>query len=116
LRGAGLSCLVIDKLPFSSPADPVSRATIKSITSAGGNGFMEYSLPQAIISLKQGFGRLIRQETDRGLFILGDPRVSSKSYGKLVLGSLPEMHWTDDEYEALMHLKEIRSAKRVDLT
>jgi len=112
LRGAGLRCLVIDKLPFANPADPVSRAMIKSITSAGGNGFMEYSLPQAIISLKQGFGRLIRQETDQGLFILGDPRVSSKSYGKLVLGSLPEMRWTDNEHEALAHLNKISRPDR----
>jgi ATP-dependent DNA helicase DinG len=112
LRGAGLRCLVIDKLPFASPADPVSRAMIKSITSAGGNGFMEYSLPQAIISLKQGFGRLIRQESDRGLFILGDPRVNSKSYGNLVLKSLPEMCWTDNEHQALAHLKEIHRSQR----
>lgn len=107
LRGAGMRCLVIDKLPFASPEDPISRAMMKSITSAGGNGFMEYLLPQAIISLKQGFGRLIRQETDRGLFILGDPRVNSKSYGKLVLGSLPKIRWTSDERDALEHLAQI---------
>lgn len=107
LRGADLRCLIIDKLPFANPEDPVSRAMIKSIGAAGGNGFMEYLLPQAIISLKQGFGRLIRQESDQGLFILGDPRVNSKSYGNLVLNSLPQMRWTGDEQEALQHFIKI---------
>ena len=104
LRGAGLKCLVIDKLPFASPEEPISRAMINSIAASGGNGFVEYLLPQAIISLKQGFGRLIRQESDEGLFVLGDPRVMTKSYGKLVLASLPPMHWTTDQSQALDHL------------
>ncbi len=104
LRGAGLKCLVIDKLPFASPEEPISRAMINSIASSGGNGFMEYLLPQAIISLKQGFGRLIRQESDEGLFVLGDPRVMTKSYGKLVLASLPPMYWTTDQSQALDYL------------
>lgn len=107
LRGAGLKCLIIDKLPFSSPDDPVSRAMMKSIGAAGGNGFMEYLLPQAIISLKQGFGRLIRQESDQGIFVLGDSRVNSRSYGNLVRSSLPEMRWTTDKQEALDHLRTI---------
>lgn len=107
LRGTGLKCLVIDKLPFASPEEPISRAMINSIASTGGNGFMEYLLPQAIISLKQGFGRLIRQESDEGLFVLGDPRVMSKSYGKLVQASLPEMSWTSDKTQALDHLMKI---------
>jgi ATP-dependent DNA helicase DinG len=104
LRGAGLKCLVIDKLPFASPEEPISRAMMKSIAAAGGNGFVEYLLPQAIISLKQGFGRLIRQESDEGLFVLGDPRVMTKSYGKLILSSLPAMQWTTDQSLALGHL------------
>lgn len=107
LRGSGLKCLVIDKLPFASPEEPISRAMINSIASAGGNGFMEYLLPQAIISLKQGFGRLIRQETDQGLFVLGDPRVMTRSYGKLVLASLPAMLWTADQAQALEHLSRL---------
>jgi|TARA_B100002003_G_scaffold244357_1_gene270299 ATP-dependent DNA helicase DinG len=107
LRGAGLKCLIIDKIPFGNPDDPIARAMMNSIESSGGNGFMEYLLPQAIISLKQGFGRLIRQESDAGLFVLGDPRVMVKSYGRLVLTSLPTMNWTMDQSHALEHLRSL---------
>ncbi len=97
LRGADLRCLVIDKLPFASPDEPLPRALMAAIDGAGGNGFMDYLLPQAIIALKQGFGRLIRQEADTGLFILGDPRVMTKPYGRMVMSSLPDMEWSTDE-------------------
>jgi len=114
LRGAGLKCLVIDKLPFSSPDDPLSRALMGAIDSLGGNGFMEYLLPQAIISLKQGFGRLIRQEDDQGLFVLGDNRVMSKAYGKLVMASLPTMNWTTDDDKAMSFLlKIVRNSQEI---
>ena len=70
---------------------------MQAIDAAGGNGFFDYLLPQAIITLNQGFGRLIRSETDQGLFILGDPRIFSRSYGKVVISSLPEMEWIEME-------------------
>ncbi|HAK52199.1 MAG TPA: helicase [Gammaproteobacteria bacterium] len=97
VKGAGLTCVIIDKLPFASPEEPLPRATMQAIDTAGGNGFVDYLLPQAIIALNQGFGRLIRAESDRGLFILGDPRIFSRSYGGLVLSSLPEMEWIEME-------------------
>ena len=97
VRGAGLTCVIIDKLPFASPKEPLPRATMQAIDAAGGNGFFDYLLPQAIITLNQGFGRLIRSETDQGLFILGDPRIFSRSYGKMVISSLPEMEWIEME-------------------
>ena len=97
VRGAGLTCVIIDKLPFASPKEPLPGATMRAIDAAGGNGFLDYLLPQAIITLKQGFGRLIRSETDQGLFILGDRRIFSRSYGGVVLSSLPEMEWIEME-------------------
>ncbi len=97
VRGAGLTCLIIDKLPFASPDEPLVRALMQATDAKGGNAFMDYLLPQAVISLKQGFGRLIRDEADRGLFVIGDPRVHSRSYGNVVLASLPEMEWVDSE-------------------
>ncbi len=97
VRGAGLTCVIIDKLPFASPKEPLPSATMQAIDSAGGDGFLGYLLPQAIITLNQGFGRLIRSETDQGLFILGDPRIFSRSYGGVVLSSLPEMEWIEME-------------------
>ncbi|MDA0789692.1 MAG: ATP-dependent DNA helicase [Proteobacteria bacterium] len=95
VRGAGLNCVIIDKLPFASPDEPLSRATMDAIDSAGGNGFLEYMLPRAIIDLRQGFGRLVRSESDQGLFILGDPRIHSRRYGGVIMSSLPTMEWVD---------------------
>jgi ATP-dependent DNA helicase DinG len=89
--GEALSCLVIDKLPFDSPADPLVAARIASIQSRDGNPFMEYQLPAAIIALKQGLGRLIRKSTDRGVLSILDSRMVKRRYGKLFLESLPEM-------------------------
>ncbi len=96
LKGAEVNCLVIDKLPFTSPDEPLCKALLEGIDRAGGNGFNDYLLPQAIINLRQGFGRLIRQESSRGLFILGDPRIFSRSYGSFVRRSLPVMPWTTE--------------------
>lgn len=106
VRGAALTCVIIDKLPFASPEDPLPKATMQAIEAAGGNGFVDYLLPQAIISLNQGFGRLIRSETDRGLFVLGDPRIRSRSYGNVVIASLPKTPWVDIEV-AGRYLREI---------
>ncbi len=91
VRGEALSCVIIDKLPFASPGDPVMEARIQHLREAGGNPFRDYQLPQAVITLKQGSGRLIRDVTDRGLLMLGDPRLVEKPYGRTFLDSLPPM-------------------------
>jgi len=91
VRGEALSCVIIDKLPFASPGDPVLEARIKSIREAGGNPFFEYQLPQAVIALKQGVGRLIRDDNDTGLLMICDPRLRTKSYGNTFLESMPRV-------------------------
>ena len=91
VRGPALSCVIIDKLPFASPADPVLQARIEAIRLQGGNPFGDYQLPQAVIALKQGVGRLIRDVNDRGILMLCDARLLSKSYGRIFLDSLPAM-------------------------
>jgi ATP-dependent DNA helicase DinG len=94
VRGEALSLVVIDKLPFAAPDDPLLAARIEKINQDGGNAFVEYQLPQAVITLKQGAGRLIRDETDRGVLMICDPRLFSKGYGKRILQSLPSMKGT----------------------
>jgi ATP-dependent DNA helicase DinG len=91
VRGDALSLVVIDKLPFAPPDDPVLAARLESLEREGRNPFLDYQLPQAVISLKQGAGRLIRDETDRGVLVICDPRLFSKPYGRRVLASLPPM-------------------------
>ncbi len=91
VRGDALSLVMIDKLPFAPPDDPVLAARIEKINAEGRNAFMEYQLPRAVISLKQGAGRLIRDETDRGVLMICDPRLISKAYGKRIWRSLPPM-------------------------
>jgi ATP-dependent DNA helicase DinG len=94
VRGDALSLVVIDKLPFAPPDDPVLAARIEGVRSAGGNPFNELQLPQAVLQLKQGAGRLIRDEADRGVLMLCDPRLISKPYGRRILQSLPPMALT----------------------
>jgi len=94
VRGEALSLVVIDKLPFAPPDDPVLAARIEALRAKGGNPFTELQLPQAILQLKQGAGRLIRDEADRGVLMLCDPRLHSRPYGRLVLASLPPMKRT----------------------
>lgn len=89
--GPALSCVIIDKLPFASPSDPVLSARLDSMQRAGHNPFVSYQLPAAIIALKQGVGRLIRDHGDRGILMLCDPRLLTRPYGKLFLNSLPEI-------------------------
>ncbi|MDQ3495009.1 MAG: ATP-dependent DNA helicase, partial [Pseudomonadota bacterium] len=96
VAGDALSVVVIDKLPFAAPDDPVFEARLDAIRRAGGNPFRDEQLPQAVIALKQGAGRLIRSETDRGVLVLCDPRLLGKSYGKLFLDSLPPLPRTRD--------------------
>lgn len=96
VRGEALSCVIIDKLPFSSPGDPVLKARLDAMSQQGKNPFFEYQLPTAVIALRQGIGRLIRDVTDRGVLMICDPRLLKKSYGQLFLDSVPTMKRTRD--------------------
>jgi ATP-dependent DNA helicase DinG len=100
VRGEALSLVVIDKLPFAPPDDPVVEARIRRLRALGRNPFVEYQLPQAVTLLKQGVGRLIRDETDRGVLMILDDRLLAKAYGKAVLASLPPFARTRSEEEA----------------
>ena len=91
VRGGALSCVIIDKLPFASPGDPVWQARIDALKEQGGNPFIDEQLPHAVITLKQGVGRLIRDVDDRGVLVICDPRLIGKSYGRVFLNSLPDM-------------------------
>jgi ATP-dependent DNA helicase DinG len=91
VRGAALSIVAIDKLPFASPADPLMMARLEFIRRQGGNGFTEHQLPQAALTLKQGAGRLLRDHSDFGVVVLCDPRIQSKSYGGVFLKGLEPM-------------------------
>ncbi len=96
VQGEQLSCVIIDKLPFAVPNDPVVAARVKAINEDGGNAFFEYQVPGAVIALKQGFGRLIRSLHDRGLLCLLDNRILKKQYGRVFLDSLPKYSRTTD--------------------
>jgi len=96
VRGEQLSCVIIDKLPFAVPTDPIVAARTRFIDENGGKSFFDYSVPQAVITLKQGVGRLIRSATDKGVIALLDPRLKTKSYGRDFLNSLPRTKITSD--------------------
>jgi ATP-dependent DNA helicase DinG len=96
VQGEQLSCVIIDKLPFAVPTDPILKARTDAITAAGGNAFNDLQVPQAVLALKQGFGRLIRSLSDRGVLMLLDPRIRTTRYGATFLDSLPPYRRTDD--------------------
>lgn len=96
VQGEQLSCVIIDKLPFAVPSDPIVAARSRFIDENGGKSFFDYSVPQAVITLKQGIGRLIRSRTDRGIIAILDPRLKTKGYGRDFLQSLPRMRITSD--------------------
>jgi ATP-dependent DNA helicase DinG len=87
--GEQLSCVVIDKLPFASPGDPITAARIEAITGSGGDAFNDYQVPLAILTMLQGLGRLIRHRSDRGILAVLDPRVKTMGYGRRFLESFP---------------------------
>ncbi|MHB1676661.1 MAG: ATP-dependent DNA helicase [Sulfuriferula sp.] len=109
VKGEALSLVIIDKLPFMPPDDPVLAARIRQINESGGNAFMQYQLPHAVITLKQGAGRLIRDETDSGVLVICDPRLVSKPYGKRIWQSLPPMKRSRNEEEVIAFLQQMRS-------
>ena len=114
VRGEQLSCVIIDKLPFAVPTDPIVAARQRYIEENEGSSFFEYSVPQAIIALKQGLGRLIRSTTDRGVLAVLDPRLRTKAYGRTFLQSLPSCRVTsriDDLARAFHQLSNIESPK-----
>ena len=96
VQGEQLSCVIIDRLPFAVPSDPVVAARVKAIDADGGNAFFQYQVPAAVITLKQGFGRLIRSLNDRGLLVLLDNRILKKQYGRVFVESLPNYRRTTE--------------------
>lgn len=107
VRGDDLTCVMIDKLPFASPDDPLLQARIENCRRSGLNPFATLQIPQAVISLKQGAGRLIRDQKDKGVLVICDNRLVSKEYGDIFLRSLPEMKRTRHLNDALSFLKEM---------
>jgi ATP-dependent DNA helicase DinG len=105
VRGPALSIVAIDKLPFASPADPLLMARLEFIRRQGGNGFTEHQLPQAALALKQGAGRLLRDQNDFGVVVLCDPRISGKLYGRVFLKCLEPMQATESEQDVAAFFK-----------
>jgi ATP-dependent DNA helicase DinG len=106
VKGDALSIVAIDKLPFAAPDDPVLAARLEGIRRRGGNPFVEYQLPQAVLALKQGVGRLIRDFDDFGVILLGDPRLHAKSYGRIFLAALPPAPLVRESEAATQFLRE----------
>ena len=112
VKGPALSVVIIDKLPFASPGDPVMKARLELMRRDGRNPFMEYQLPQAVITLKQGVGRLIRDSTDKGVMMICDPRLMTKPYGRVFRSSLPPMRPTRDLAEVRRFLERVLPPER----
>src|SRR5262245_16164706 len=106
VKGEALSAVIIDKLPFQVPSDPLVSARMARVEREGGNAFSDYQLPHAILRLKQGLGRLIRSKTDRGVLAILDNRLSTKGYGKLFMASLPDYKVTDNVEDLVEFMKE----------
>jgi ATP-dependent DNA helicase DinG len=112
VQGESLSCVIIDKLPFAVPSDPVVQARMKAIEEGGGKPFFDYQVPAAVLTLKQGFGRLIRSLEDRGVLVLLDPRIKRKQYGKTFLDSLPPYRVTQTITDVAEFFDEPAGAKK----
>jgi ATP-dependent DNA helicase DinG len=111
VQGPALRLVIIDRLPFASPEDPVVRSRIEFLQAQGASPFMDYQLPEAVLALKQGVGRLIRSEADEGVVVICDPRLSERGYGRLFRASLPPMQLTRALPEALARLHALRAAQ-----
>jgi ATP-dependent DNA helicase DinG len=103
--GAQLSCVIIDKLPFAVPSDPIVAARVRALEEDGRNAFAEYQVPEAVLALKQGFGRLIRSKSDRGILAILDNRLLRMQYGKIFLESLPDYRTTQDLAEVALFME-----------
>jgi len=112
VRGEALSCVIIDKLPFASPGDPVLKARMEAMRKLGRNPFFEYQLPAAVIALRQGIGRLIRDVTDRGVLMVCDPRLLKRSYGQIFLDSVPAMKRSRDIAEVQAFFAQEKQASK----
>jgi ATP-dependent DNA helicase DinG len=113
VKGEALRLVIIEKLPFASPDDPLVRARIDHLEATGGNAFRDYQLPEAALALKQGVGRLIRSEEDYGTVVICDPRMMGRGYGKVLLAALPAMSPTRDRDEALRFIRKHAPRKPV---
>ena len=111
VKGEALSCVIIDKLPFEAPGEPVLQARLRALEQAGGRPFPDYQLPQAVITLKQGVGRLIRDPGDTGIMMLCDPRLLTRGYGRVFLKSLPPMPLTDNIDEVQAFIRDMPMAR-----
>lgn len=109
VRGSALTLVIIDKIPFSPPDDPILSAQIDFIKGQGGQPFQTLQLPSAVLTLKQGAGRLIRDQTDYGILVIADKRIQTRSYGKIIRNSLPPMPLIQDEQEAIQFLSQASS-------
>lgn len=107
VKGEALSCVIIDKIPFANPSDPVTEGKMAYLKSRGLSGFDEISLPSAVLALKQGVGRLIRDHQDKGVLMIADPRLTSRDYGRYIFSSLPLLPKTRDEQKVLTFIKEL---------
>ena len=110
--GDALQCVLIDKLPFPPPNDPLVEARVRRLEAEGRNAFSDYFVAEAAVSLKQGAGRLIRSESDQGLLVVCDPRMAGMNYGRRLRAALPPMPLVADEAEALDWLRLLASARR----